>query len=51
MWIDGQLVLSDSDIVKMCIVVIMPAIAMTVVSLVAYVTDKISKRNKEEESQ
>lgn len=43
MWIDGQLVLSDSDIVKMCIVVIMPVIAMAVVSLVAYFTERINK--------
>lgn len=44
MWIDGQLVLSESDTVKMCIVVIMPIIAMAVVSLIAGISELIKNR-------
>lgn len=43
MWIDGQLVFSESDIVKMCIV-FMPVIAMAVVSLIAGITELIKSR-------
>ena len=35
MWIDGQLILNESDTVKMCIVLI----------LIAVVAEKISNRN------
>lgn len=44
MWIDGQLVFSESDVVKMCIVVFMPVIAMAVVSLIAGISELIKNR-------
>lgn len=44
MWIDGQLILNESDTVKMCIVLI-PIVVMAVVALIAVVAEKISNRN------
>lgn len=44
MWIDGQLILNESDTVKMCIVLI-PIVVTAVVALIAVVAEKISNRN------
>lgn len=44
MWIDGQLILNESDTVKMCIVLI-PIVVTVVVALIAVVAEKISNRN------